>query len=306
MPFTTTMTTTTLLDNSLVLLFSDLVYFAAQPELVAEQFATTREDIGGKSIDFSKYSGESTDNTTPLTETDDPASFALADTAVTLTPVEQGGVITKTKLASLQTGGKADIACAKAVGFNLGRTMDKLAMNVLEAAAPVATIYPNSATATSNLATTDVCDRVFANRLYNKLARRNTPPIVNGLYAAIAHDDVLYDLRDSLQDISKFGIPDAVSRNAVGVAFGFVWYRSSNVTVTADTNGTIDAYNVLGFGDNVLAKATSLPVGIHLSGPFDKLGRFLNIGWYGVVKYGILDGNNMVIGKCASSVGSNS
>lgn len=304
MAWNTYTTTTTQLDNSLVSAFSDLVYFAAQPELVVDQFADIRENLNGKDVTFSKYS-DLTVVTSALTEADEDTAEQMSDTYLTVTPAEYGKSTIRTKLASLQSGGKADRAAAQAVGFNMGRSIDKIAMAALDAATPVATIYPNAATGVANLATTDNLDRKFMNRLYNKLARRNAPPAVAGLYAGITHDDALFDLRDDLQDIAKYGLPETVTRNAIGVAGGIVWYRSANATISANQNGTIDAYYVHVFGANVLAKAVSQEPGVVISGPFDRLGRFLNVGWYGVIGYGILDGNNLVIGKVASSVGAN-
>ena len=304
MAFNANTITTTQVDDSIVLAFADLVYFAAQPEMIVDQFANIRENINGKSIQFSKYA-DLTEATSALTEANEDTAENMTDSAVTLTPAEYGKSTIRTRLASLQTGGKVDIAAARAIGFNLGRTVDKLGMTALEGGSPIATVYGGTATAANNLATSDNLDRIMVNKMYNKLARRNTPPAVGGLYAAVAHDDCLHDLRADLQDIAKYGLPESVSRNAIGVMGGFVWYRTSHSTITTDASGSIDAYKVVGFGDNVLAKATSQEPGLVITGPFDRLGRFVNIGWYGVFSYGILDGNNMVFGVCSSSVGSN-
>jgi len=86
---------------------------------------------------------------------------------------------------------------------------------------------------------------------------------------------------------------------------GIRWLRSANATVTSNSSGTIDSYNVNVVGFNALGKAVSVPAQVKITGPFDKLGRFLNIGWYTMVHYDTIDANNQVLGICASSVGAN-
>lgn len=309
MPFVTTATGTAALDNSLVTNFSNIAYFAALAEEAADQFAQ-ESGVDGKTITWSKYGDLSVD-TSELTELDDVASTAMTDTDFSLTPAEIGMVITKTRLASFQTGGKIDVAAAKAIGRAAGQKKDKLAMGVLEAASPLTTVYAGSATAASNLSVGDTAGKTFVNKLYNKLRRRNTPVnTVTGTYVAIAHDDVIADIRDEVGDgafvdVMKYKSPDQILNQEVGRFGGFTWISSGNATITADANGTIDAYKVLAFGDEVLYRAVSEAVGIRLTGPFDKLGRFLNVGFYGILKYGVFDANNLVHGVCASSFGSN-
>jgi hypothetical protein len=89
------------------------------------------------------------------------------------------------------------------------------------------------------------------------------------------------------------------------MACGIRWIRSSNTTITSNSNGTIDSYKVNVVGANALGKAVSNEPHPTLTST-DKLGRFVNIGWFGAFKYGVIDTNNMVQGICASSVGANS
>ena len=295
---------TAALDDSLVLAFSDLVYFGAQPQMIVDQLAIANDNIVGKSLQISKYS-DLTQVTSALTEMDEDTAEAMTDSSVVITPAQYGKSTIRTELSRFQTGGKVDRAAAIAIANNMARSLDGLGFAALEGGSPLTTIYPNGKTAVTQLGDGDVLDKTFANRLYNKLARRNTPPKVNGLYAAIAHDDVLYDLRDSMTDILKYSLPPEMLRNAVGVFGGFVWYRDGLCAVTANASGTFDSYKVLAIGDNVLIKGTSQQPQIVITGPFDRLGRFLNVGWKGTLQYTILDGNNMVFGVCTSSVGAN-
>lgn len=301
MAFTTVMTLVADVDDSVITLWDQGVILAYTPELVCDQLANIRVQLNAKTIQFTKYSNLTV--ASALTEDEDPASVALVDAAITLTPAEEGRVVTRSQLAYFQTGGKVDTAAAQLVGRNMGLAVDTRAMTALEAFSTTR-IYPNAATAVTNLATSDNLDHKFANRLYNKLARNNVPGI-NGSYFGVAHDDCLFDLRESLTPVRQYADLTGVLQNEVGMAAGIRWLRSSNVTVTADSNGTIDSYKVNVVGSNALGKAIAKEPAPVISGPFDKLGRFLNVGWYGVFKYGIIDTGNMVQGLVASSVGAN-
>jgi N4-gp56 family major capsid protein len=302
MAFTTVLTTISDVDDSIITLFDQGVILSYTPELVADQLANVRRSINGAAEKFTLYSNLAIPSA--LTEDTDPASVALVDTPVTITPVEEGNVVTRTRLAYFQTGGKVDVAAAQLVGRNMGVTVDYRAVAILEAFSTTR-IYPNAASSAATLTTADVLDAKFASRLYNKLSRLNVPGLGGGSYFGIAHDDCLHDLRESLIPIKQYQDLASIMNGEVGMAFGIRWLRSSNVTVTADSSGTIDSYKVNVLGFNALGKAVSDEPRPVISGPFDKLGRFVNVGWYGLLKYGVVDTSAMVQGICASSVGAN-
>ncbi len=87
---------------------------------------------------------------------------------------------------------------------------------------------------------------------------------------------------------------------------GFRIVRDNNISVNADAgSGTVDTYHTLCMGFNALGKAESSPLMQKLTGPFDKLGRFVNIGYHWCGEYGIVDQDALYIGTTASSVGAN-
>jgi len=273
--FATTVTDADVLDADEVALYSSMVILNATPELVADQAVTVTSSGQGITHNFAVYANLAA-LTTALTDGEDAVSTAMADSLKTITPAEQGGVITLAKLADVQSALKAAKAAGMLIGRNAGTTMDKLAILVLEAFTTT-TIYPNSASAVSNLATSDNLDAVFANRLYNKLARTNVPGI-NGSYIGIAHDDCLHDLRvdtanGGFIDVGRYANPQSVLQNEVGMFAGIRWLRSGNCTVTSDSNGTIDSYQVNVLGFNALGRAEAGPVQLMVTGPFDKLGQ---------------------------------
>jgi len=306
MPFTTNLTGTAQVDDSIILAYDQSYIVAVGQNNVLDQFVQYKEDIGAKSIQLPKFSRLAL-ATTPLTETDDVVSAALVDAPILLTPVEYGQVVTTTKLANLQTGGKADLAAAQLVGINHGSTTDKLGILALDASSNSFVI---NGTTEAALVATDIADAPFLNYFYNKLARANVPSI-NGAYVMVAHDDVIHDLRaasavGSWQDVVKYAMPGDALVNEVGMYKGFRVVRDNNATFADQTGaGLVDIYNSYFMGFNGLGKATSQTGRLVITGPFDKLSRFVNLGWYEVSQYKIIDQDAVWVGRSASSVGAN-
>ncbi len=303
----TTVTDAGVLDADEVTQFEQGVIFGVSPELVADQAATIKREAQAKTIQFATYSNLSL-ATSALTDGEEVTSAAMADASYTITPLEYGNVITLARNADIESGNKAGGAAGFLIGRNAGATLDKLAITALYGFTTTV-IYPNSALAASTLATSDTLVGFFANRLYNKLARANVAGI-GGSYIGIAHDDCLHDLRvdqdaSGWVDVSKYADPQSVLRNEVGMFAGIRWLRSSNVTVTANSNGTIDSYKVCVMGFNALGRGSSTDLELKVRGPFDKLGRYLHYGWYWKGAYAVIDTANMVQGIVASSVGAN-
>ena len=304
MPFTTNMTGTAALDHSIIELYDQQFVIASAEMGVMEQLVTHRRDIGAKSISMPKYAQLAL-ATTALTQDEDVTSEAMVDSEIIFTPAEYGKVVTTTKLANLQTGGKADLAAARLVGMNMGRTNDKLAVLACEASANVLT---STGGAVADLVAANVMTPAFLGKLYNKIARSNIMPLMEGHYVAVMHDDVIHDIRESAgwQDVAKYSDAMEVLKNEVGIFKGFRILRDNLTTIQVDAgDGAVDVYNTICLGFNALGKATSQESSIVFTGPFDKLNRFVNIGWHGVHHYGIVDTAAVFVGKSSSSVGVN-
>jgi N4-gp56 family major capsid protein len=305
MAFVANMSGTTELDSSIVLAFDQSFLVAVGQNNVMDQLAQVNSTIGAKSIQMTKYARLAL-ATTPLSEYEDATRQTMADSAILFTPAEYGTVVTRTNLASLQTGGKADLAAAQVVGINAGATMDKLAVNALTGGS---TIYAGAGSEAGLLAA-DICDAAFLNKMYNKLARANVPTI-GGAYVAVLHDDQIHDLRaasgaGSWQDVVKYTAAMPALANEVGMFKGFRIVRNNNVNFSDQAGaGLVDAYSGLFLGFNALGKAESQAMSVRVTGPFDGLGRFVNVGWYTVAQYGIVDTDAVFVGVTSSSVGNN-
>jgi len=306
MPFTTNLSGTTQVDDSIVLAYDQSFIVAVGQNENLSQVATYKQDIGAKSITLPKYSRLSI-STTPLTETDDVTSLAMADAGITVTPLEYGTAVTKTQLATLQTGGKVDVAAATLVGINAGQTRDALAIAAMDASSNT---YIVGGKAAGSVLAADTASIAFVNTMYNKLSRASVPKI-NGSYIMIAHDDVIHDLRSdanagSWTDVNKYSKPEEVMSNEVGMFRGFRVIRNNLATFVDQTGtGLVDLYSSYFLGFNGLGLVESKAPTMVATGPFDKLARFVNLGWYGVFAYKIIDTDACWVGQCASSVGQN-
>ena len=287
MAFTTNLSGTAQVDSSLIQAYDQAFLVANAQTNVMDQLVETRFDIGAKAISFPKFSQLAL-VTAPLSETEDVASEALADEQVILTPKEYGKVVTTTQLASLQTGGTVDLAAARLVGTNMARSKDALAIQALSASVNVIGDGLSNITGAT------------LNTFYNKLARTNVEAAAGGEYVMVAHDDVIADLREetgsgSWIDVVKYATPDTALKNEVGMYKGFRVIRNNHAAADAGV------YNVYFMGANALGLAVSKEAGMVATGPFDKLARFVNLGWYGVFSYGIVDADAVWVGKHKSS-----
>jgi len=305
--FYTNETVSSSVSAAQVLAYDKSFLIAAGQNQVLDQFVQYEEVIKAKSITLPKFS-RLTPTSTPLTETDDVTRATLSVTNITITPQEFGQVVTPTNLANLQTGGKAALAAMTLTGMDCGRSQDIRAMVTMDAAtnAYIATGLTNA-----TLTAAAVANRTYFNYFYNKLARHSVQ-MIDGSYVAICHDDVINDLRadvtvGSWVDVQKYSNPETVLKNEVGMYNGFRVVRQNLATVANQTGGgNVDVYNSYFLGFNGLGKAVSQAPELTITGPFDALGRFVNIGWYGVYDYSIVDTDACWLGQCASSVGLNS
>jgi len=309
MPFTLNLTGTAQVDDSIVQEFDAefRVAFAEQGSM--SQLASISKQIGAESISMPKYDQLDL-ATTPLVETDDVTSEALSDSKVVITPAEYGNVVTTTKLASLQTGGMVDRAAARMVGINAGRTQNKLA--ILACDLGTQELFAGSATSVATTTAADTMDASVMGLAFNTLARQNVPGLQGNDYFMVAHDDVIHDIREqsganSWTDAHKYALPEALLRNEVGMYKGFRVIRDnlSTIQVDAGAGSTVDVYHSYFIGFNALGWAVSQPIGMVATGPFDKLNRFVNMGWLGCFNYKIIEDQALVVAKTASSVGDN-
>jgi hypothetical protein len=94
--------------------------------------------------------------------------------------------------------------------------------------------------------------------------------------------------------------------NEIGSFGGFRWIRNNDCNFADQTGaGTVDVYKTSFFGSRALVNVVSQAPGLRMTGPFDALARFVNIGWYGVMKFAPMDVDALYQLQSASSIGNN-
>ena len=95
-------------------------------------------------------------------------------------------------------------------------------------------------------------------------------------------------------------MPEALLRNEVGMYKG-VRVIKDNLTTIRTNIGGVDVYESHFLGFNALGVGVSMPIEMRATGPYDKLNRFVNMGWYGVMKYQIIEEQALISVVSASS-----
>ncbi|QDP50130.1 MAG: hypothetical protein Unbinned4311contig1001_20 [Prokaryotic dsDNA virus sp.] len=310
-------TTATSVSNSAIAIMQKAFHIAAMDNIVMDQFASYKFAEQAKTIDFVKFSkmAKIAANSDKLTDGTEATAVAVTDNKVTFTPAEFGNVSTITSLATLQTGGKVDLAVPKLVGMNMAESMNALAMDSLKVSTDTditdifcdATATETNAAAADILAA-DVLDYDNLQAAHNQLMSANIAPFEGGYYTLLVHPHVAGDLVKTSEwaEHNKYTSQERLFKNEVGVLGGFRVISSTGVPfVTNGGNGNVDLYYSYALGQNAYGKAVSLEPEIRVTGPFDNLGREYNVGWYGVFQYDVVDGNALCRLHSSSSYGAN-
>ena len=261
--------TKAILSDSVVDLMSQAVIVSGSAYNKIDAFTTIREDNMANSIAFTVFSRLSP-ATTELTDGTQATSSTMTDTKKTLTLGEYGSVITSTSLANVATAGKADLASAELVGMNLGETTDKLGLNAVEAG-----------TNTISAGTTGTLAKGDLRSAYQALSTAGISKFEDGRFVAFVNPAQVSDIKDAYQTIVQNTNAGDALNGIVGALEGFTIVEDANVTA-----GTVAC-----FGKNALGKAVGMNPELRITDGTDNLGRTVNIGWYGIIKYGIIDEN---------------
>ena len=261
--------TKSVLSDSVVDLMNQAVIVSGNSYNKVDAYATIRQDDMANSIAFTVFSRMAA-ATTPLTDGTEATSTTMTDTKVQLTMAEYGAVITSTSLANIATAGKADLASAELVGVNLGETTDKLGLAVLEAGTN--TIAADAA---------GTLDNLDLREAYTALANAGIAKFEDGRYVAFVNPSQVSDIKGDYITIAQNTDIGASTSGVVGALEGFTIVEDSNVT----------AGKVACFGKNALGKAVASAPSLRVVEGSDNLGRTVNVGWYGVMKYGVIDQN---------------
>jgi N4-gp56 family major capsid protein len=305
MSFTTALTGTTEVNDSLITQYDSLFLLEAQQGIIVDQLATVRKSINGVGVQFPRFSALQAGGA--LSESDDPASVALADQAITILPTAFGNVTTITELAMLQSGGIVDRAAIALIGQDAAYVKNLQATLALSASTNILTAGGKAQNA---LTAGDVLDRNLLIKTYAKLKSAFAGKLAGGDYALVLHPHVIADLKfasaaGSWEDVAKYGAPGEVLNGEVGRFQGFRIIENASCVVTADGgDAAVDNYESYAVALNGLGLGVTQDIRFVMTNN-DKLNRFTHIGWKGVFGYKIIEPTAVVKLVTASSLGAN-
>ena len=298
-------TTTSVSQNAWVREFQADFRVAFYESAMFPQIALAPTMINGKSFEFTFYPTLAI-STTPLVEADDVTSVTLTPTKKEMEAKEYGGAITYTELAAFQTRNKASMAAARVIGINAGQTITRICMEAADLSTNV--VRPNDRANDGAIVASDTLSADVLEKTYTDLAAANVPTISDGLYALVAHDRVISDVRsdDKWIEINRYDNSMQVLRNEVGTYKGFRILRNNLATIAADGGaGNVDVYNSYALGEDAIAYGEKSAPQIIVTTGLDKLRRFVHVGWKWLGVHTILRQESLQVIKCASSQGSN-
>lgn len=288
-------------------------FMALRAGAVYDQFARVKPGnvtSPGSSVSFLFWADLSTATAT-LSETVDADAVALSDSLVTLTPAEHGNAVLvtiKVQKTTFALGFDPDVA--NIVAYNMLDSLETLAQEAIEAGATTTTV---DAGAESSLTAADV---ITLNKVREQVAilrGANVAPIAGSNYACIVHPDVAYDLMTATAGTDWAAFvqrqPSAGSQwynGQIMQAAGVSFIETPRAAINVDGGSTTtDTYSNYILGQDALGKAESIPAHV-IPGPItDKFMRFMPLGWYGYLAYGVIRSaaaRNLI---SASSIGSN-
>ena len=287
--------------------YDRLAYFAYRPELYydrAVEVKPTRQSMPGATVVFT-IQNDLPIASTALNESTDLTPVAMSDSQVSVALAEYGNVTVTTAKLRGEAFVEIDPIQANVVGYNAAVSIDEVAKLIAQAGTTVdysANTVTGGTQPTSRASITPGCTFSSANiRLEKARLRRANVPTFGGAYVAYIHPDVSYDLQgqtgtNTWTDPHTYSQPDEIWQGEIGMFQGvrFIetprapWFGNAGSSPT-----TTSVYGTLFMGRQALCKAHSIVDGNgdnpHIvPGPVtDYLRRFLPLGWYHLVGYGV-------------------
>lgn len=273
------------LTNQVIEAYDRKAYFALREEAVFDALFSVKPGnmtSPGTPVTFTFWADMAV-ATTPLDESTDVTTVGLSDSQVSVTPDEYGNAIKFTarlKADDFLSGWDADVA--NLLSYNAVNTMESLAEAALTGGTNVVTADGGAENA---LTGADVITADLVRQRHAEL-RGDSVMDFGGLYVAIIHPDVAYDLKSETGDgawvsPAQYVNTERIYRNEIGSFGGFRFIENARARLTADGGATTtDTYTTYFLGQQAGAKAVSIPLHM-VEGPVtDVLRRFFPLGWH--------------------------
>lgn len=306
-----------------------LLRYPYRPELYFSGWADvkpTQTTHKGSSVTFFSQSDMAA-ATTPLTEDVDVTAVALANTSVTVTPLEYGNATVLTAKLMATSLMDVDTAAINVLGYNAGVSIDTVAQSTWQAGTNVRyaagddTASPPVSRVTVDYGAAGSRNTLRAHdlrRAFAELSGANVPTF-GGRYVALIHPDVAFDLKSETGE-AGWRAPEVYSNRTGGIANGEIGeFEGFRVIVSpraplfanGGVGSLIDVYRSLFWGREAIASAHYNGGGygaepVSIRGPItDSLRRFAPLGWRHATAFSAFRTDALRAVESSSSIGAN-
>lgn len=269
------------------------IYPQLRPQLIFDQFATvraTRLTHRGGSVRFS-FVNDIADQTTPLLENIDVDSVSMTSKALSVSMNEYGTAVTTTALLRGTSMVPIDPLVAERVGYNAGKSIDRLAKVALDVAS--VTYDDSTSTAVQEIGgSATYLNSYLLQEGVSLLEEANVRPFNGEAYVLVVSPKQAQHLK---AENTNQGWRYVTSRNE-GVGMNSIYrgeigmYEGVRIIVNNNLGASTTGYLM---GAEALAKVHSDAPGfgpnprVVVSPVVDKLRRFASVGWYHLVGYNV-------------------
>jgi len=248
--------------------YEQLAYYALRPELYYDSLVevqATNATSRGTSVTFT-IASDLAEASTALTETSDVTPVAMADSYVTVTPLEYGNAVQLTSKLGATAFLEVNPIAANVIGWNAGISTDAIARTAAGAGTNVA--Y-TSGTTRAGLAKTNTLTGNDVRKAVASL-RKNNVPTFNGMYKGLIHPDVSYDFRGATggtnwSDPHVYSDPSGIYNGVIGNFQGVQFMETPRAPLFAD--GGLNSYTIstIAVASSVATITTSAAHGLAVS-----------------------------------------
>ena len=242
-----------------------LAYYALRPELYYDSLVevqSTNATNRGTTITFT-IASDLAEASTALTETSDVTPVAMADSYVTVTPLEYGNAVQLTSKLGATAFMEVNPIAANVVGWNAGISTDAIART---AAGSGTNVAYSSGTTRAGLAKTNTLSGNDVRKAVASL-RKNNVATFNGMYKGLIHPDVSYDFRGATggtnwSDPHVYSDPSGIYNGVIGNFQGVQFMETPRAPFFSDGGTNTYTISTIAVAGNVATLTTSAAHGL--------------------------------------------
>ena len=246
--------------------YEQIAYYALRPELYYDalvEVKSTDATNRGVSVTFT-IASDLAEATSALTETSDITPVAMADSYVTVTPLEYGNAIQLTAKLGATAFMEVNPIAAQVIGWNAGISTDGIARAAAGSGTQVN--YAGSATSRATVAKTSTLAGNDVRRAVATLRKQNVATF-NGMYKGLIHPDVSYDFRGATggtnwSDPHVYSDPSGIYNGVIGNFQGVQFMETPRAPFFSDGGLNSFTISTIAVASNVATITTSAAHGL--------------------------------------------